>query len=575
MIKRIISSLLCICMIISLAISGAGCDGGDKKEELITLDVYSQTANWSGLQTGWYAALLKDKFNVQINIIRDEDGTYETRTEAGDLGDIIVWGQNGWEYKNAVELGLLYDWEEDDLCKESAPTIWANAQTALECNREISGDGKVHGIGYNLAASVEDHESFFYTWDIRWDLYKEIGYPEVTDLDSYVEVMKKMKEVCPTDDIGNETYAVSLWPDWDGTMVMYVKAMATAYYGYDELTAGLYDPITGELHDTLEEGGPYLTCLKFFNNLYQNDLLDPDSMTQTFDQMAEKVKNGGTFFSIFNYSGSIAYNTEEHMEAGKMMSSLVPSEAIPSAYGMSVLGGNRIWSIGADAEYPELCMEILEWLYTPDGAMSIWYGLRDLNWYYDEAGNTCFTELGMNCHNDPQFDMAGVEWTSPYSGKKYTLGATFNDGMLQINNTSWSIDSQNPDSNGETYNWETWRSMQGDAKYDIELDWREFVGYDYKQDYMESLPYNVMPGTSYSESVRSDELEVTWKQVTTCLKTYSWRAIYAESDKEFDYHVSEMIRLCNEYGYADIVAWSEGEAAIRFALQQELVIADN
>jgi multiple sugar transport system substrate-binding protein/putative aldouronate transport system substrate-binding protein len=97
------------------------------------------------------------------------------------------------------------------------------------------------------------------------------------------------------------------------------------------------------------------------------------------------------------------------------------------------------------------------------------------------------------------------------------------------------------------------------------------VGTDYQQDYMESCTYNLIPGTSYSESQRSEELEVTWKQVTTCLRTYSWRAIYAESDQEFDFHVSEMIELCNDYGYADIVAWSENEAAVRFALQQELM----
>ena len=39
---------------------------------------------------------------------------------------------------------------------------------------------------------------------------------------------------------------------------------------------------------------------------------DPDSMTQTYDNMIEKVQNGQTFFSIFNYAGSLAYNKEVH-----------------------------------------------------------------------------------------------------------------------------------------------------------------------------------------------------------------------------------------------------------------------
>ena len=292
-------------------------EAAEKPQELITLDVYSQLANWSGTQIGWYAALLEDKFNVRLNIIPDTEGTYETLVESGDLGDIVVWGDNGAEYKKAVQLGLLYDWEEGDLCKTYAPMIWKNCQIALETNRKISGDGHIYGIGHGVAMSKDDHQSFFYTWDIRWDLYKQLGYPKVKNLDDYLELLKKMKEICPKDENGRETYAVSLWPDWDGDMVMYVKSMATAYYGYDEHHVGLYNPKNGEYYDALMENGPYLEMLRFFNKLYQNNLLDPNSMTQTWDQMSEKVKAGGTFFSIFNFAGSAAYNTTEHMNQGQ------------------------------------------------------------------------------------------------------------------------------------------------------------------------------------------------------------------------------------------------------------------
>ena len=80
---------------------------------------------------------------------------------------------------------------------------------------------------------------FFYNWDVRWDLYKQLGYPKVKDLNDFEDLMVKMQKLCPKDDSGNKTYAVSLWPDWDDAMVMYVKATATAYYGYDELGCGL------------------------------------------------------------------------------------------------------------------------------------------------------------------------------------------------------------------------------------------------------------------------------------------------------------------------------------------------
>jgi|LSQX01.2.fsa_nt_gb multiple sugar transport system substrate-binding protein/putative aldouronate transport system substrate-binding protein len=543
-------------------------EAAEKPQELITLDVYSQLANWSGKQIGWYAALLEDKFNVRLNIIPDTEGTYETLVESGDLGDIVVWGDNGAEYKKAVQLGLLYDWEEGDLCKTYAPMIWKNCQIALETNRKISGDGHIYGIGHGVAMSKDDHQSFFYTWDIRWDLYKQLGYPKVKNLDDYLELLKKMKEICPKDENGRETYAVSLWPDWDGDMVMYVKSMATAYYGYDEHHVGLYNPKNGEYYDALMENGPYLEMLRFFNKLYQNNLLDPNSMTQTWDQMSEKVKAGGTFFSIFNFAGSAAYNTTEHMNQGKMMLPLVPEDAAPAVYGMSMLGGNRIWSIGAYTEYPELCMEILNYLFTPEGAMTIWYGLPGLMWYYDDNGYTHFTDLGLKCNRDPHYDLSGVKWTSPWTGKTYTLGANYTDGSLQINNTTWVIDTKNPDSNGETFNKDSWRSMAGPAQSSIEKDWRDYFKVTTVNEYMKKGKYTVVPGTSYSAPKRSDELELIWTQVTQAIKQYSWRAIYAKNDGEFNYHVQQMIKVCNEYGYDQVREWSRQQAAVRYRLQQ-------
>ena len=64
-----------------------------------------------------------------------------------------------------------------------------------------------------------------YEWDLRWDLYKELGYPEIKNLDDMVDVLAQMKELCPTDDNGKTTYGVSLFADWDGDMVMFVSQL--------------------------------------------------------------------------------------------------------------------------------------------------------------------------------------------------------------------------------------------------------------------------------------------------------------------------------------------------------------
>ena len=538
----------------------------------IRLEVYSQLANYNGLQTGWGATLMKDLFNVELVIIPDSDGTYETRTQSNNLGDIIVWGANGEDYKLAIQNGLLLDWEEDDLGPDYAPYIFENYTDALASNRNVSeNNGKLYGFGMDVALERGSHASFMYSWDLRWDLYKELGYPEIKNLDDLIVVLKQMKEICPTDELGNETYGASLWPDWDGSMVMYVKALGTAYYGYDELGLGLYDPITGDYYDALMEDGPYIEMLHFFNKMYREGLLDPNSMTQTYDEMGQKVKNGGVFWGIFNYASSMVYNTENHLGDGKMMYARMPDEAHPIVYGLNTVGGNRIWSVGAHTAYPELCLAILDYLATPEGSMTMWYGPRGLMWDYNEEGGMYFTDLGRTCNADTKTDLTGVEWVSPYTGKSYTLSGNFNDGFIQANNTTLARDMVNPDGKlGEAFNKDTWASVQMGTVYDIQEDWRNWSGQIMVDQYFENLgTYVVMPNLPYSESIRNDELKVKWDQVTNSIRTNSWRAIYAKADGEFDMHIRNMRQQCEAYGYAECIEWSKGEAAVKWQLAQE------
>ena len=578
--KKLISLLLVLAL--ALSVCGAALADYDdaaayeKLDELgvydgdpIVLNVYSQLANYSGLQGHWSADLLLDKYNVRINIIPDSDGTYATRMQSGNLGDIVVWGADGDQYEAAVNQGLLLDWEEDDLAQEYAPYIWANYQRALESNRAKNADGKIHGFGHNVALQEGSHENFFYTWDVRWDLYKQLGYPEVKDLDGLYELFVKMKEICPKDDNGNDTYAVSLWPDWDGNMVMYVKSLATAYYGWDEFALGLISTETGEFQGCLQEDGMYIEMLRFFNKLYRAGLLDPNSASQTFSAMSEKVKAGGTFWSIFNFGGSSIFNTTENMAAGRYMGTLVPDEGTPIAYGVSVFGGNRIWSIGADAEYPEVCLALIDWLATPEGSMTMWYGPKGVTWDYDEQGGAYFTELGKKTSQDSTFDMSGVTVVGPRTGKEYPQSGTYNDGALQINNTTLTASQRNPDAGvDETLDKEGWVSVVNGSITPIQQDWCDWANALTFSEYLENHGYKVMlPRGNYKESTRDPELEKKWGQVTTAVKTYSWRAIYAKNDGEFNFHLQQMLQAANSYGYDLCVAWCEEEAARCWAEQ--------
>ena len=522
--------------------------------ETVTLDVYDQLANYSGEQVGWFAQVMLEKFNVKLNIIPNAEGVFATRMESGNLGDLVIWGNDSNEYMEAVEKDMLYDWNEDDLLAEYGPYIKENMQFALEKNTNLSG-GTTYGIGHDIAVSADARQDIMYTWDLRWDLYKQLGYPEIKNLDDMVNVLAQMKEICPTDDKGKATYGVSLFNDWDGDMVMFVKSTASAYYGYDEFGFGLYDSETQTYFPCLDADGPYLTCLKFYNDLYQKGLLDPDSLTQKFDGLIEDYQNGTAFLNVFNFLGSASYNSEEHAAAGKAMYPCPPSEAQPIAYGQSVYGGNRPWTIGADTEYPELCMAIINWLATPEGRMTAEYGPKDVCWYYDENGKTCFTDLGRSVKLDGKVNMAGG-----YEG-------AFEDGNFKMNNTTWALDALNLDSNGDTYNYKKWGSYNTQAGSEIEADWRNYTGCNTFDERMGKTNFRLAPGTTYSAGVKSDELQVVWNQVAECIKSNSWKAIYAETDADFDMIVAEMVKNATEYGYDDCLAFQLEQVQLRITAE--------
>lgn len=525
--------------------------------EPVELTVYSQLSSFSGEQQGWFAKIILDKFNIKLTILPDNFDSEEEWSNA----DIVIFGAAGKKYRQAVEEGKLLDWEKNNLLTEYGPYIQKHMEKALEHNRSLTPEiGKIFGFGHNVATSAGDIEEFFYTWDIRWDLYKQLGYPEVKNLEDLTALLEKLKEIYPVDDEGNETYALSMWPDWDNGMVMYVKAMASAYYGYDELGLGLYDSENGRFYGALEEEGPYLEMLSFFNTLYRKGLLDPASGSQTFEDVVAKLQTGNYFFSVFNYAGNQGYNTEEHLVENKYMASLLPEEARPITYGLNVCGGNRVWTISAATEHPELCMEFINWLCTPEGKMLSDYGPRGIIWDYDAEGNTYFTEFGKYCY----YEEGWTEMPGEYAGFTYW------DGFPQMNNTTWSKNAVNPDSNGETYNSYYWKSNIPEASCEMEQDWRDYTGTLTSFEYIKAKNYTVVPATAYVEAEKSKELEAIWKKVSECIVRGSWNAIYADSDEAFDAILSAVLSQAKAYGYEECVDWSEQEAEKRYKLEEAI-----
>lgn len=576
--KRKVAMLMCVVMLLN------GCSGGGKSEgesqeqvtaqreeqmgeisvkqsegsenisdiipeETVTLDVYSQLIEYQGEQQGWFAKELLDRFNVKLNFINDgSDDLYEKNAAEGDLGDIVIWGTDTEQYHSAIDNGLLLDWEQNSVLEKYGSYVQEHMAKALEKNKNNSG-GHIYGFGYDVAAEGGEFGDFDYHPDIRWDLYEKIGEPEVSTLEDYVDVLKQMKEICPTSDSGEETFGVSLFPDWDGDMVMFVKSTCTNFYGVDEFGLGFYDVDDGTFQGCLDEDGYYFKALHFYNNLYRNGLLAPDSRTQSYDDVIADYSDGAAFFCIFGWMGAPAYNSAEHTADGKMMLPLATKDQDTLVYGLNENGGNRLWTIGAKTEYPELTMAIINWLCTPEGRLVMEYGPKGICWDYDVDGNACLIEN------------AGWPEGSGYEGD-------WDEGIPEFNNTTLAINTINPDSNGQTYNSKYWPNVLNKQVSEIEERWREKNNVSSVREYLSKFEYSVSKPNTYTGGTKSDELGKKWNDVATCVKEGSWDAIYADSEEEFNQIVNKMCEDAIAAGYEECVQWCQNEAALRKALEQ-------
>ena len=86
--KRLLSCLLVLAMVFSMGIIGATAEG-----EPTTIVIYDAAANVSGEQMGWFAKVVKDKFNIVLDIVApqvDGQDVFATRAADGYLGDIVL-----------------------------------------------------------------------------------------------------------------------------------------------------------------------------------------------------------------------------------------------------------------------------------------------------------------------------------------------------------------------------------------------------------------------------------------------------------------------------------------------------
>ena len=537
---------------------------GSAYADTLTIDVFAENANYQGLQSGWFAKIIKDKFNIELNIIAPNisgQSIYQTRSAAGELGDIVCLGSE--KMKDCVEAGLIYDMT--DLVKDSA-ILKPFEAGALGLSDYFGTDDRIYayptnasGVAKNTeAAQVRNGapENGFYT---RWDYYYELGCPEIKNMDDMLKVSKQMQDNHPLSDSGKPAYAFSLFPDWDGKWL----ATASKYcimYGYGGSTGYILFNSDASKSFTLEdEDGMYYKVIEMFYKANQMGILDPDSSTQSFDELTAKVKDGAAFSSPFPIT---EYNTPEHVAEGKGQGFVPVGDMDYAPLGYSPYGQGGAVAMGSNVKDPERVFEFFEWLSTPEANMLTYAGPEGLTWE-EKDGRPCLTEYGKSALQGGSVQNVPVpeEWG----------GGNYGDGS---NKLVTSIDYQmdlHPKYR-ETYDTGSWSSTIEENRNKIHDEWTEVYGYEWPLDYLEAKDMiHPFPGNSFREPADPSDIKTIRSECNQILTEYSWKAIYASNDDEFRQLWQEMKDKLDGFGYQKVLEfdWKNFEDA-KAAVQEVL-----
>jgi multiple sugar transport system substrate-binding protein/putative aldouronate transport system substrate-binding protein len=561
--KYVTTGLLGMTLLGSLA----GCGGAAESDtdaassesgydETITIDVYNGLANYMGMQEGWFAKIVRDKFNMELNIIAPNvagngDTLYQTRTAAGDLGDLIIV-DNGQQYNELVEAGLLTDASEYYETMENVQRFDAAVQNL---NKDADG---LYGFPTSVSTlkATDPSEGLDPTFGayVRWDLYGEQGYPEIGTLEDLLPVIQKMQEDNPTTDSGKKVYGFSLFSDWDGNMMNAGKQLVT-YYGYDESGFVLAKADGSDYQSILDSDSEYIRALKFYFQGNQMGLVDPESTTQNYDTLFAKFQEGQVLFSWWPWLGQAAFNTTTNLTEGKgFMLAPIQDQKIFS-YGAEVYGGKQFIGIGSNAEDPERIAAFIDWLYSSEGVLanssqtSGSSGPEGLTWEMKD-GEPVLTEFGKQALLDGDGDVP-----EEYGGGSYK------DGVSALNvNTVLPIDI-NPDT-GFPYAYTMWESYQNETTDPVKEDWSKNMGgaestIGYLEENDQLL---VAPGASYVAPEDSSEISTLRNQAKATIIEYSWRMVFAKDEAEFDQLLKEMQETADGLGYQTVLEFDMNNA---------------
>lgn len=565
---KVLSFVLAMAMLLSVGMTGCGkgdteskASGSSEKslsstqaseavvaaKELLSVEVYDVAANYQGIQSGWFGKVIKEKFNMELNIIApniagDAASVYQTRVASGTLGDIILL--DNAEFLDCIQAGLLKDISENVYSGENLKAFETQINVL---NESLTEGGEIYGIPSEMTSTSPEtysDASIFSSPGVPWDYYTALGAPQLKNLDDLLNLLAQMQEKYPTNEAGDPAYAISLWKDWDSFSMENVNLL-TKWYG-ESAEGSVLLTTENTIRPLMEESGSYYKILKFFFDANQRGLVDPDSSVQDWTTLdSEKLRQKRVYLTWYSWQQSLANMslTDEQKNAGEGIISIPVEDMHFYQVADSYYGTGRVWGVGSGVseENTHRIVEFLDWLASPEAMTYMWAGVEGLTYTVRDDGKYALT--------DEASDYIGGNKGVP----EELGGGGFSDGMSKLNQYVVSSLNMNPVT-GDLFSSGFWTSEQEKPQAERIVAWEETFAYENLLDYTESKEMiTMLPNINKILATDTTDIGLIRSQCGSEITNTSWKMVFASDEDAFQQLWQELQTKLDGLGYKTLV----------------------
>ncbi|MFC5401667.1 hypothetical protein [Cohnella soli] len=411
------------------AASGPSASASGGTQELsrdpITLKLYCFGCPQEGIQNTPVDQAIKEKFNVTFDVISGDEQKLQALIAGGELPDVIsLTGGVANMADTLIQGGQVVPL--DDLIDQYGPNVKKHGELAINVMKKLYSNGtdKVYFLPQNQQKSYDlISRGGFVGFFTRWDLYKEIGAPEMSTEDDYLNVLKQIQDKHPKTAKGKKVYAFSAWTDWGAWPY---QISYPFMHGYTNVADQLMNRETGELEDMYTDpNGVFWKGIQFFNKAFRMGLFDPEGFLQKNDQYTAKAENGQLLVTAANWFGGKALMNAAGTELAKhialpspfpVISGVYPDDA-PLGYGIA-----NAKAITKNNKYPERTMELIDYFSSPEGNRLLWGGIQGRGWDVVDGKRVL---LKNDITNDPDYQVK--EGIAKYANNFGAFAANYPD----------------------------------------------------------------------------------------------------------------------------------------------------